>query len=197
MIIFGFLLRKGHSMGIIICGLNGTGKSTLGKALAEKLHFHFIDIENLYFPKTNPNYIYASLRTRKEVEKLLLHEIKTHKNFILASVKGDYGEVIYSLIQYAILLDVPKNIRLQRVKKRSFQKFGKRMLSGGDLFEQEEKFFRFVESRNESTVEEWVKTLKCPVMRIDGTKPIDENTDFIIALMRDKYLFAKEMGNKK
>lgn len=95
------------------------------------------------------------------------------------------------------MLDVPKNIRLQRVKKRSFQKFGKRMLSGGDLFEQEEKFFRFVESRNESTVEEWVKTLKCPVMRIDGTKPIDENTDFIIALMRDKYLFAKEMGNKK
>ena len=184
-------------MGLIRCGLNGTGKSTLGKALAEKLHFHFIDIENLYFPKTNPNKIYASPRTRKEVEKLLLHEIKTHKNFILASVKGDYGEVIYSLIQYAILLDVPKNIRLQRVKKRSFQKFGKRMLSGGDLFEQEEKFFRFVESRNESTVEEWVKSLKCPVMRIDGTKPIDENTDFIIALMRDKYLFAKEMGNKK
>lgn len=95
------------------------------------------------------------------------------------------------------MLDAPKDIRLQRVKKRSFQKFGKRMLSGGDLFEQEEKFFRFVESRNESTVEEWVKTLKCPVMRIDGTKPIDENTDFIIALMRDKYLFAKEMGNKK
>ncbi len=27
--------------GIIICGLNGTGKSTLGKALAEKLHFLF------------------------------------------------------------------------------------------------------------------------------------------------------------
>ena len=54
------------------------------------------------------------------------------------------------------------------------------MLSGGDLFEQEEKFFRFVESRNENTVEEWVKSLKCPVIRIDGTKPIDENTDLII-----------------
>ena len=121
-------------MGIIICGLNGTGKSTLGKALAEKLHFHFIDIENLYFPKTNPNKIYASPRTRKEVEKLLLHEIKTHKDFILASVKGDYGEDIYSLIQYAILLDVPKNIRLKRVKKRSFQKFGNRMLLGGELY---------------------------------------------------------------
>ncbi len=184
-------------MGIIICGLNGSGKSTLGKALAAKLHFYFIDIENLYFPKTGPDYIYASPRTCKEVEKLLLDEMKTHKNFILASVKGDYGEDIYSLIQYAILLDVPKNIRLQRVKKRSFQKFGNRMLSGGDLYEQEEKFFHFVESRDENTVEEWVKSLKCPVMRIDGTQPIDENIDFIIEYIQNKDLFAKEMENGK
>ncbi len=190
-------MEREDLMGIIICGLNGAGKSTLGKVLAEKLNFYFIDIEDLYFPKTDPNYMYASPRTREEVETILLHEMKTHENFILASVKGDYGEDIYSLIQSAILLDVPKSIRMQRVKKRSFQKFGNRMLSGGDLYEQEEKFFRLVESRDENTIEEWVRSLKCPVMRIDGTKPIDENTNFIIALMRDKNLFAKEIGNKK
>lgn len=184
-------------MGIIICGLNGTGKSTLGKALAEKLHFHFIDIENLYFPKTNSNYIYASPRTREDVAERLLCEIRTHENFILASVKGDYGEELYSFFQYAILLDVPRDIRLQRVRERSFQKFGSRMLLGGDLFEQEEKFFRFVESKDENTVEEWVKSLKCPVMRIDGTKPIDENTNLIMELIQNKNLFVKEMGNKK
>ena len=167
-------------MGIIICGLNGAGKSTLGKALAEKLHFHFIDIENLYFPKTDHNYIYASPRTREEVEKLLLHEMKVHENFILASVKGDYGEAIYPFLQYAILLDVPKDIRLQRVKKRSYQKFGNRMLLGGDLYEQEERFFHFVESRDENFVEEWLKSLKCPIIRIDGTKSIDENINLIM-----------------
>ena len=118
-------------------------------------------------------------------------EIRTHKNFVLASVKGDYGEDISSFFQYAVLLDVPKDIRLQRVKERSFQKFGNRMLPGGDLFEQEEKFFRFVESRNESTVDEWIKSLKCPVIRIDGTKPIDENTNFIIELIQNKISFAK------
>ncbi len=179
-------------MGFIICGLNGTGKSTLGKTLAEKLHFHFIDIENLYFPKTNSDYIYASSCTREDVVERLLYEIKAHDNFILASVKGDYGEDIYSFFQCAILLDVPKDIRLQRVKERSFQKFGNRMLLGGDLFEQEEKFFRFVESRNENTVEEWIKFLKCPIIRIDGTKPIDENIGFIIELIQNKNLFAKK-----
>lgn len=179
-------------MVIIICGLNGAGKSTLGKVLAEKLKFHFIDIEDLYFTKTDPDYIFASPRTREEVERLLLCEMETHENLIFASVKGDYGEDIYSFFQCAILLDAPKDIRLQRVKKRSFQKFGSRMLLGGDLYEQEEKFFRLVESRDENTVEERVKSLKCPVIRIDGTRPIDENTNFIIERIRNKHLFAKE-----
>lgn len=52
--------------GIIVCGLNGSGKSTLGKALANKLHFHFIDIEDLFFPKSDPQYLYASPGRRKK-----------------------------------------------------------------------------------------------------------------------------------
>lgn len=167
-------------MGIIVCGLNGSGKSTLGKALAEKLHFHFIDNEDLYFPKTDANYTYVSPRSREEVEKLLWGEIRSHEYFVFTSVKGDYGQSVYPFFQYAILINVPKNIRIQRVKNRSFQKFGERILLGGDLHEQEEKFFDFVKSRPENTVEEWVKSLKCPILRIDGTKPIEENVDFII-----------------
>lgn len=72
---------------------------------------------------------------------------------------------------------------MQRVKKRSFQKFGNRMLPGGDLHEQEEKFFEFVTSRPESTVEEWIQLLSCSILRIDGTKPVEENVDFIINQM--------------
>ena len=142
-------------MGIIVCGLNGSGKSTLGKALAKKLHFHFIDNEDLYFPKTDAHYIYGSPRTREEVEKLLWSEMMAHENFVFTSVRGDYGETIYSFFQYAVLIDVPKHIRIQRVRNRSFQKFGERMLL-------------------------WVKSLKCPVLRIDGTKAIEENVDFIM-----------------
>ena len=167
-------------MGIIVCGLNGSGKSTLGKALAKKLHFYFIDNEDLYFPQTDAHYIYGSPRTREEVEKLLWSEIMAHENIVFTSVRGDYGETIYPFFQYAVLIDVPKHIRIQRVRNRSFQKFGERMLLDGDLHEQEEKFFDFVKSRPENTVEEWVKSLKCPVLRIDGTKAIEENVDFIM-----------------
>ena len=173
---------NGETMGngILICGLNGSGKSTLGKALAEKLRFYFIDSEDLYFPKTGHNNIYAFPRGREEAEKLLLGEIKAHENFVFASVKGDYEEAVFPFFRYAVLIDVPKDIRIQRVKNRSFRKFGSRMLSDGDLYEQEKRFFDFVESRAENTVEEWVQCLECPVIRIDGTKPIEENVDLII-----------------
>jgi len=167
--------------GILICGLNGAGKSTLGKVLAEKLGFHFIDNEDLYFPKTDPAYVYTAPRTRDEVEALLLQEIKIHEDFVFASVKGDYGENVCARFDYAVLLTVPRELRLRRVRERSFQKFGSRMLPGGDLHEQEEGFFALAASRAEDTVEEWVQDLSCPVIRVDGTRPAAENTDFILA----------------
>lgn len=102
--------------GIMICGLNGTGKSTLGKALAEKLHFYFIDNENLYFSGTELSCVYAAPRTREEAETLLFREMNAHENFVFASVKGDYGEAVCPFFQYAVLISVPKDIRLQRVK---------------------------------------------------------------------------------
>ena len=50
--------------------------------------------------------------------------MKTHKNFVFSSVKGDYGKDVCSFFQCVVLLDVPRDIRLRRVKNRSFQMFG-------------------------------------------------------------------------
>lgn len=168
-------------MGIVICGLNGSGKSTLGRALAEKLNFRFIDNEDLYFPKTDSRYLYAAPRTRREVERLLFDEIRKHRDFVFASVKGDYGDAAAPFFQFIILVEIPRDLRLQRVRDRSFQKFGSRMLPGGDLYAQEEAFFALAESRPETLVEDWIHSLGRPVplIRVDGTRPVDENLKII------------------
>lgn len=186
--------------GILICGLNGVGKSTFGKALAQKLNFHFIDNEDLYFPKTDPNYMYAFSRSREEVEELLNQEIEAHENFVFVSVKGDYKIVEEGLAAkagkflenaplskmeneikwYVILIEIPREIRLLRVRNRSFKQFGDRIKPGGDLWEKEERFFNFVESRPEDTVEKWVRMAGCSVIRLDGIKSVEENLDFCL-----------------
>ena len=164
--------------GIIMCGLNGAGKSTLGRALADRLNYRFIDNEDLYFPKTDPDYMYAVERTQEEVEELLLNEIKTYGDFVFTSVKGNYEKAL-PFFDLAVLVSVPREIRLQRVRERSFKKFGERALPGGDLYEREQGFFELISSRAENTVEEWLKTFGGRVIRVDGTKPISENVDFI------------------
>lgn len=201
--------------GILICGLNGVGKSTFGRALAEKLNFHFIDNEDLYFPKTDPNYMYAFPRSHEEVEGLLNREIEMHKNFVFASVKGDYKIVEEGLMAKAgkfsensplsaegyldgeaikwvvILIEIPRNIRLLRVRNRSFKKFGDRVSPGGDLWEKEERFFNFVESRSEDTVKKWVRTVGCSVIRLDGMRSVEENLDFCLKKLNTEVYYGE------
>lgn len=43
-----------------------------------------------------------------------------------------------------------------------------------------EAFFNMIKARPENYVEEWVQSLSCPVIRIDGTTPIEENVIFIM-----------------
>jgi thymidylate kinase len=84
------------------------------------------------------------------------------------------------MYNYVVVIDVPKEIRTQRVRNRSFQKFGDRMLIGGDLYVQEESFFQMVESRQDDFIENWLRKVNCPIIRVDGTKPIEENVEYII-----------------
>ena len=69
-------------MGILICGLNGVGKSTLGTALASRLGYEFIDNEDLFFPKVDLEYEYSNPRTKEEVSQLLEKKINNNSLFV-------------------------------------------------------------------------------------------------------------------
>ncbi|MCQ2478714.1 MAG: AAA family ATPase [Clostridia bacterium] len=168
-------------MGILICGLNGVGKSSIGIILAERLSYRFIDDEDLYFSKQDKSYKFSNPRSKAEVEHILETMIAENNNFVFSAVKGDYGDTLISALDYAILIEVPKQIRIQRVRERSFVEFGERILPGGDLFEKENAWFSFVERRAEDYVSKWIEQLNCPVIRLDGTLPIEENVNYLIS----------------
>ena len=170
-------------MGIIICGMNGSGKSTLGRALAEHLGWRFIDNEDLYFPKADPAYPYAVERTQDEVERLLLEEVCRDDRFVFAAVRGNYGEAVLPHYKAAVLVEVPRDIRLARVKARSFAKFGARMQPGGDLYESEKRFYDLIAARPEDYATRWLDAVDIPVLRVDGTKSVGENIDMILRWM--------------
>ena len=165
---------------ILVCGLNGAGKSTLAKALAEKLNIQFIDIEDIYFSKQdNPNYPYENPRPYGEVVSLLTNIVNSEGDFVLASVAGSFGDVFISHLKCVISIEVPKEIRLKRVYDRSYILFGEKSCKGGDFYEQIKAFHNFCASRDENLVNDWLSTICCPIVRVDGTLPICDNVNLI------------------
>ena len=168
-------------MGILICGLNGTGKSTLGRMFADRIDYEFIDNEDLFFPKKDKAYAFSSPRSREEVIRLLEGKIENSSRFVFAAVTGDYGEKLIGSLEYIVLMDVPKQIRSKRVRERSFSKFGERILPGGDLYDRETAWFSMTDSRPEDYTTKWLETVNCPVIHVDGTRPPEENIEHIVS----------------
>ena len=166
---------------LIICGGNGAGKSTLGRMLARQAGWVFRDAEDYYFPDRRDGGPYADPRPREEVVARMQADLLAYPDLAIAAVKGDYGESVECLFTGAVLLSVPKAERLVRVRRRSYGKFGARMLPGGDLHGQEEQFFRMVAARSEQQVTDWLAGMRIPVLHLDGTRPPEEN---LVQLLR-------------
>ena len=163
-------------MGILVCGLNGAGKSTLGKLLAERLSCPFIDNEELYFSGT----AYTAPRSRDEAIRIL-EERTAGGNFVFAAVRGEYGPIFLSRVDTAVLIELPRGTRLQRVRDRSFHKFGARMLPGGDLYERERDWLATVEARPEDYVRTWLDSFPGRVIRADGMLAPEESLKYVLS----------------
>ena len=47
------------------------------------------------------------------------------------------------------------------------------------MYEQQKLFHNFVSDRTTEKIEKWLNTLSCRVIKLDGSKPIDDNAEFI------------------
>ena len=171
-------------MGILLCGLNGVGKSTIGKILAERMEYLFIDNEELYFPKTDTSYEFANPRTKEEAIAILEEKIKENDRFIFAAVKGDYGEKLPEKISKVVLIEAPKETRMERVKMRSAKKFGDRIQDNGDLKQDENSWFEKVAGRTEDYVTKWLENVYCPIIHIDGSASVEENVNYLLSVLQ-------------
>ncbi|MGI6336663.1 MAG: AAA family ATPase [Eubacteriales bacterium] len=158
----------GKPHGIIIFGANGSGKTTIGRELARILGFKHIDHEDYAFHKSDIPY--TNPRTEDECIELMLTDIEKYGSFVLSAVTGDFGDEIVPLYDLAVYLNAPHGLRMERIKQREIDRFGDRVLEGGDMFERQQEFHSFVTARNLARIEKWAETLNCPVIQIDSTK---------------------------
>lgn len=174
-------MTKPH--GIIVFGANGSGKTTLGRELAHILDFKHIDIEGYCFEESEIPY--AKPRSREDYLNLMLADIEKYRSFVVTTVIGDLGDIIPKFYEFAVYLSAPFELRMERVKQRAYKQYGDRILQGGDMYEQELKFFDFVASRPLLKIDQWAETLSCPIIHIDGTEDWRTNAKNIAEQFRD------------
>lgn len=178
--------------GIIISGASATGKTTLAKALAKLLEYNHMDLDD-YYHRQDAKIPFTEFLPPEEIRERVMNDIAVHPHFVMSGTIGSIlRDLVNPLFDLAVLLFVPVEIRLDRACAREFAWFGERILQGGDMYESFKRFLSMVESYETDEPpavclkrhELWAAELLCPVLRLDGTKPIPENVSWIAEQFR-------------
>ena len=151
---------------LLILGLNGCGKTTAGRIVAEKLGLFFMDAEDYYFPAPGD---FTVSRTQEEAHRLMEADAAAHGGFVLCCVRCNISDALLSKIGLAVVLRAPAEVRARRIVQREEARFGSRVLPGGDMYESQQRFHAFAASRTEDTVDQSLSRLRCPVTEVDAS----------------------------
>jgi adenylate kinase family enzyme len=98
------------------------------------------------------------------------------------SIEG-WGNELSDAIDLVVFVVTPTDVRLARLRAREARHFGAEAIAqGGWRYPEAEKFFDWAshyedgtrEGRSRSRHEAWLSSLMCPVVRVDGSDPIDK-----------------------
>ena len=171
--------------GIIVFGAPGSGTSTVGRGLAKYLNFTHFETDDISGTKIDFPPFRIS-RTLEERTELLQSALSTCCNFVISGSMWDWGAPFIPFFDLAVFITAPTDIRIRRLERREYEKYGERILSNGDMFDNHRKFIEWAKTydtnnpdRSLNLHEQWIATLPCPILRIDGTVSIVENVVYI------------------
>jgi len=156
--------------GILILGLNGCGKTTVGRALAKRLGLFRMDAEDYYFPVPGD---YSISRTEEEVHRLTEADVEKHGDFVLSCVRCNMSDELLHHVHLAVVLRTSPETRAERIRQREIDRFGERVLPGGDMYESQQAFHAFAARRTEDMVNHSLDRLACPIIEMDAGLPVN------------------------
>ncbi len=165
---------------INIFGSSGSGSTTLAKRIASDFGYKFIDVDDYLWQKTDPPF---TQRNTNEVACKLIKEVLIDQ--LPAVISGSLVGIADELkpdIDLFIYINLAKKIRINRIREREFNRFGERILPGGDLYTQHENFLQWVSDYedNPDTLRSrrqhllWLEDVTAPVLRITEELTISE-----------------------
>ena len=170
--------------GIMITGPAASGKTTLGRKTAELLDFPYFDVDDFIWRFDTPE-LYTVMYSREEKISRLQAAIAPYEHFVMAGSMSSFHQAFDDCFSMMVFLYVDPDIRVKRANERAIQRFGERVLEGGDMYESNQDFLRKIRryesdgSPNLTEQKAWMESLSCKKLELDGTEPIEKNAQII------------------
>ena len=167
-------------MKIHIIGASGAGSTTLGQVLAQSLNWTHLDADEYYWQKTNPPYtIKIPLEERNST---ITKDFEATKNVILSGSMISWGSQWLQAFDLVVFLYVPPAIRIARLEKREYERYGSVLETDPHRAEQYKAFIDWAKKYDDPDFEGrsitqhniWLQKLSCPVLRIEGDTTVSE-----------------------
>lgn len=167
-------------MNIQITGASGSGKTYLGRKLAKKIEYEFVDVDDLIWvwdediqPYTMPVSTEVSC---EKLEKILLN----NEGIVASGIYYPWAEKLIDYFDLLIVVETDDKIRKKRLIKREYKMYGNRAKKGGDMFEQFNRFLNWAMSYEYSQsisgsryeTDKWALKFEDRVLYIDGSWPL-------------------------
>ena len=176
-----------------IFGASGTGTTSLAKSISNKLKSSHFDTDDFFWIKTDPPF--TNIRKRDERQKLLKQTLEKSNSWILSGSLCGWGDFAIPMFDLIVFLSVPTEIRLQRAIKREITRFGNEINHIDNIrYQTHKKFLNWtaeydkggLDMRSKATHEKWLSKIDVPIIRIDGTQPINKSTEAILQLIKSE-----------
>ncbi|MFK7970545.1 MAG: AAA family ATPase [Bacteroidia bacterium] len=167
-------------MKIHIFGASGSGTTSLGEALSQRWSYTHLDADDYYWVKTDPPF-----QEKIPIEKRnarITEDFEALENVIISGSMVSWGPEWTHAYDYAIFLYVPPALRLERLRAREVERYGKLLDTNPTFKQNSEAFLTWASQYDEGTFtgrslavhERWIEQLTCPVIRLDNTGTMDD-----------------------
>lgn len=172
---------------IHIFGASGSGTTTLGKYLSEKLDIEHFDTDDFFWVKSSPPY--QKIVPTEERKTNLNLALQSCKNWVLSGSLCGWGDFSVLYFTKVVFLYIPNDIRMERLKKREIARYGASIFNEEHPMHKTHKDFiawaskyddAGLEMRSKLMHEEWMKALPIKAIKIEGETHLKDSVDMIV-----------------
>ncbi|EHQ28491.1 AAA family ATPase [Mucilaginibacter paludis] len=180
-------------MKIHIFGASGSGVTTLGQALSRELNYPYFDSDDYFWELSNPPF---TVRRNPEARnQLLIQHLSPLPNWILGGSIVNWDESWNTLFDLVVFLLIPAEVRMERLKKREFERYGEVIYTDPEGRNQYEAFLSWASGYDDSTTQSqsgkglgrtlqvhrnWIDKLTCQFIEIPGDTTLAERINKVL-----------------